>query len=137
MNDTTQVTTIPKADWNGRGADMRSRLVTWRWHWSLAAGMRELELDFSKVNFMEPWALAMFAAYGLGMRERGVATRARLDESNAANVYLRDMGIGELLATGAAAGATRTAHLLLLEAGSSPAAVARTVSISRPVVVVV
>jgi hypothetical protein len=107
MADSTQRVSVPKTDWNGRAADMRSRLLTWRWHWQLAAGKTEVELDFSRVSFMEPWALAMFAAYGLGLRRAGVRVRGVFLDENPANAYARAMGLDEILTTGESTAATR------------------------------
>ena len=107
MPEATQHVAVPKADWNGRAADMRSRLVTWKWHWQLPPGKTALELDFTKVSFMEPWALAMFAAYGLGMRQRGVPVRGSFTSANPANAYVMAMGLDEILATGTSTAAAR------------------------------
>ncbi len=100
MSDSVHLLSIPKLDWNGSGADMRSRLVTWEWFWKLPKGRTELCLDFTGVKFMEPWALAMFTAYGLRMRLDGCSIRADLDASSPSNVYFRDMGLEEVLASG-------------------------------------
>lgn len=100
MPDTTFHIVIPAKDWNGRAADIRSRLVTWEWHWKLPKGRVSIELDFTKVSFMEPWALAMFAAYGLKLRQEGFEVRARLDPKNPSNVYFDQMGLPEVLDTG-------------------------------------
>ena len=108
MPDTLHRTVLPKADWNGRAADLRSRLMTWDWHWRLPGGKTELQLDFSKVSFMEPWALAMFAAYGLGLRQRGIPVNTAIDTTNPSNLYFADMGLMELLDTGGSSAATRT-----------------------------
>lgn len=90
---------IPKTDWDGRAADMRSRLQTWEWHWTSPKG-KPLVMDFTGVAFMEPWAIAMFAAYGLGMREKGVEVRSEFDSSNPANLYQVAMGLQEVLEQG-------------------------------------
>mgnify|MGYP000201892227 CR=1 FL=1 len=68
MLDTTQRLLVPKIDWNGRAADMRSRLVTWEWFWKPQRGKSELVIDLSKVTFMKPWALAMFTVCGCANR---------------------------------------------------------------------
>lgn len=100
------VLSVPRAEWNGRGADMRSRLVTWKWRFDLGAGRSGLLLDFTKVEFMEPWAMAMFGAYGLEMRRRGLAVRSRFDASPS-NLYFVEMGLQELLEQGTVASAER------------------------------
>lgn len=100
MSDTVHHIAIPSTDWNGRAADMRSRLMTWEWRWRLPKGRTAIELDFSNVSFMEPWGLAMFAAYGLRMRQEHVEVKARLDPSNPSNVYFEQMGLLEVLRTG-------------------------------------
>src|SRR5262245_14303882 len=107
MPDSTLRVAVPRADWNGRAADMRSRLVTWKWHWQLSPGHSELELDFTNVAFMEPWALAMFAAYGLGMRQRGIPVRGIFASANPANTYQVAMGLDEILTTGASTASSR------------------------------
>lgn len=101
MSDQDFSISIPRVDWNGHGADMRSRLMTWEWRWKIPQRYRRLVMDFSKVKFMEPWALSMFAAYGLAQKRAGLAVTAKLDSANPANLYLRDMGVVELLETGA------------------------------------
>ncbi len=99
-SDSAHRLAIPKVDWDGRAADMRSRLVTWEWMWKLPRGKTELLLDFANVSFMEPWALAMFTAYGLQLREQGIRVQAALDPSNPSNAYFESMGVQEVLATG-------------------------------------
>jgi hypothetical protein len=60
-----------------------------------------VRLDFTAVPFMEPWALAMFAAYGLELRARtGLPVEAALDDANPCNRYLRMMGLDDILRTG-------------------------------------
>jgi hypothetical protein len=100
MPETTFRISIPKAEWNGNGTDIRSRLVTWDWFWKLPRGKSDLCLDFSHVQFMEPWSLALFTAYGLRLRHNGIQVRAELDLSNATNKYFSDMGLQEVLETG-------------------------------------
>jgi hypothetical protein len=100
MTDSLHRILIPRVDWDGHAADMRSRLVTWEWQWKLPRSRNELVLDFSKVSFMEPWALAMFTAYGLRLREQGLRVRAELDPTKPSNNYLESMGLFEVLETG-------------------------------------
>lgn len=95
---------IPKLDWNGRASDMRSRLMTWEWQWKLTKGRDRVVLDFSRVNFMEPWALSMFAAYGLSLKQQGVPIELHTDPANPSNVWIEEMGLRELLETGVSAG---------------------------------
>lgn len=107
MAESAQQIRVPRTDWNGRAADMRSRLVTWQWHWSLPTSKSELEIDFTRVAFMEPWALAMFAAYGLELRRRGVVVRGLFDDANPANRYQAAMGLREILDSGNSSAASR------------------------------
>lgn len=93
---------IPRTDWNGKGSDMRSRLVTWQWHLEQPTPA-ELQLDFTQVKFMEPWALAMWAAFGIEQRRRGAQVRCLFDPANAANQYMVAMGLGAAIETGSTA----------------------------------
>lgn len=106
MTEETRQIKVPAVDWNGKAADMRSRLMTWEWHWKLPAKYRALSMDFRQVSFMEPWALAMFAAYGMRMRESGVRVTAELDPANPSNIYFSDMGLKSALETGSTSVAT-------------------------------
>jgi len=92
---------IPRPYWGGQGADMSSRLATWNWRWDLPSGKDSLVLDFTGVDFMEPWALTMFTCYGLTAAMRhGVPFLVRLDEGQPSNKYLRQMGLREVITTG-------------------------------------
>ncbi len=104
MADTLRID-VPRLDWNGRATDMRSRLVTWEWFWRLPRGRTRVELDFSRVSFMEPWALAMFAAYGAQMRQSGTHVDVILDPANPANLYSEAMGLRDLILHGSSASA--------------------------------
>jgi anti-sigma regulatory factor (Ser/Thr protein kinase) len=99
MTDTF-VISVPKTNWNDRAADMRSRLQTWEWRWKLPQKYDSLVLDFTGVEFMEPWALAMFTAYALEMRRKGTPVAVQLDESRGSNRYLKMMGIEKVVADG-------------------------------------
>lgn len=80
---------------------MRSRLQTWDWRLKLPSWADALEIDFSSNTFIEPWALAQFTAYGLDIRNRmGIPVRAVLSHTNPANVYVSQMGLDHVLATG-------------------------------------
>jgi len=80
---------------------MRSRLQTWDWRVHLPAWATTLEIDFSQNNFIEPWALAQFTAYGLNVKKRlGIPVSATLANRNPANVYVGQMGLNHVLATG-------------------------------------
>ncbi|HQU45806.1 MAG TPA: hypothetical protein PK867_23530, partial [Pirellulales bacterium] len=95
------IVTVPTQHLAGGGADMRSRLMTWRWRTTLPEGATRLTLDFSQTKFIEPWALALFAAYGLKIRsERRVPVTANLDARNHCNRYVRQMGLLDVLETG-------------------------------------
>jgi len=100
MADESYSLRVPAIDWDGKAPDMRSRLVTWDWRWKLPAKTRTLSIDFTQVKFMEPWALAMFTAYGMHMREAGLEVKAELDASVPSNVYFADMGVSEAVSTG-------------------------------------
>jgi hypothetical protein len=52
------------------------------------------------VEFLEPWALAMFSAYVLWMKHEGSSVTLVLDPRNPCNVYMEQMGIREILETG-------------------------------------
>lgn len=96
MNEsqTSFVVQVPHTNWNGAGADMRSRLQTWRWHWPLAKKFHSLVLDFSQVQFIEPWALALFTSYALGLRaQQQVSVDVKLDPENPCNQYIEQMGL--------------------------------------------
>jgi anti-anti-sigma regulatory factor len=110
MSERTFRISLPAKDWDGRAADMRSRLVTWDWRWRLPGDRTRLELDFTNVQFMEPWALAMLAAYGLSFREQGVDARVILDPASPSNVYFQEMGLDELVAEGRTPDAARRAQ---------------------------
>jgi len=101
---------VPKRNWNGQSGDIRSTLQTWNWRWQLPKGDNELVLDFSEVAFLEPWALALFTAYGLQMKQNGAQVSSRLDPHNPCNVYLRQMGIEEVLRTGQSTQAWDDSH---------------------------
>jgi hypothetical protein len=77
---------------------MRSRLVTWQWHLD-AEVPATLELDFTQVRFMEPWALSMWAAFGIHQRQRGAVVRCRFDPDNPANQYMVATGLGAAMET--------------------------------------
>lgn len=80
---------------------MRSRLQTWQWRDRIRAEYDSLELDFSQNQFIEPWALAQYAAYGLRIRQdQGIPVYARLDSRNPANTYVEQMGLHHVLETG-------------------------------------
>lgn len=80
---------------------MRSRLMTWEWRNVMPVGVTELLLDFTDTRFIEPWALALYAAYGLTIRNSGqISVTARLDLANPCNKYVEQMGLSHVLATG-------------------------------------
>lgn len=80
---------------------MRSWLQTWEWQTRMRRAVKLLEFDFTFNKFIEPWALAQIAAYGLLMRDRhGISVRASLSPRNAANVYVDQMGLNHVLANG-------------------------------------
>lgn len=91
---------IPRQNWAGHAADMRSTLQTWQWRWRLGT-RTEVLLNFAETRFLEPWALAMFTSYGLKMRsDHGVTVQALLDSNNPCNHYIEEMGIKEALRDG-------------------------------------
>jgi hypothetical protein len=61
--------TVPTQNLAGSGADVRSRLQTWEWRTRLPPWADSVAIDFSATRFIEPWALALFTAYALRMRE--------------------------------------------------------------------
>lgn len=101
MPDGDWIISVPKQDWDGGGRDMRSRLQTWEWRWKPPPDRRRALIDFRGVEFLEPWALAMFTAYGLSLRQQtGLDVEPLLDDAVASNRYLRSMGVAEVLRTG-------------------------------------
>lgn len=93
--------TVPQFDWNGGGADMRSRLQTWHWYSPLPGGADSLVLDFTRVRFIEPWALAMFTAYSRRVSlANDTPVEIVLDDANPANRYIGLMEMKECLKTG-------------------------------------
>lgn len=92
---------IPKKDWADNGRDMRSRLRTWEWKFRPHRGATGVTLDFRDVEFMEPWALGLFACYALKTsQDYRIPATAILDDINPSNQYIRSMGIEHVLATG-------------------------------------
>lgn len=102
MSDPVHLIRVPGRDGDGKAADIRSTLQAWDWDWDwrLLRGTERLVLDFTALRFMEPWALAMFAAYGLHGREEGIKVELRLDPSNPSNAYLEQMGFVDLVERG-------------------------------------
>ncbi len=104
MSDPVHLIRVPGRDGDGKAADIRSTLQAWAWDWDwdwrLPRGTERLVLDFTALRFMEPWALAMFAAYGLHGREEGIKVELRLDPSNPSNAYLEQMGFVDLVERG-------------------------------------
>jgi anti-anti-sigma regulatory factor len=104
---TAQPIRIPKSGWNDRARDMRSTLQTWVWHPRPRPEFDSVVLDFAAVEFMEPWALALFASYALQLRQiAGLHVSAALDASLPAQQYLEQMGLVELVNEGRARRAT-------------------------------
>jgi hypothetical protein len=100
-NDGVYRIQVPSTNLAGGGSDMRSRLQTWDWRYRLPEWVTALEIDFSQNNFIEPWALAQFTAYGLNVKERlRIPVSATLASRNPANVYVGQMGLNHVLATG-------------------------------------
>ena len=91
---------VPTHSLGGGGADMRSRLVTWDWRTKLV-GTPELILDFKNTSFIEPWALALFTAYGLRIHaDFSIPVTADLDSDNPSNIYISRMGLKHVLESG-------------------------------------
>lgn len=75
--------------------------MTWEWRWKQAVQAGRVVIDFTGVEFMEPWALSMFAAYALELKRRGADLSVQLDgASNPANRYLESMGLRHVIETG-------------------------------------
>jgi hypothetical protein len=92
---------VPTQDLAGGGADIRSRLQTWQWKTRFGEQVSRLILDFSQTKFIEPWALALFTAYGLRVRQVNALTvEAVLAADNPCNQYVEQMGLTHVLATG-------------------------------------
>ena len=80
---------------------MAGRFGSWRWQWNLPPGRDSLELDFTGVDFMEPWALTMFTCYGMTLATRHkIPLRIRLDDRQPSNKYFKQMGLLDDVATG-------------------------------------
>ncbi|MCA9242664.1 MAG: sensor histidine kinase [Phycisphaerales bacterium] len=99
MSDASYRIVLNKQNWNGQATHLRSTLMTWDWRWRQAAA--GAILDFSNVEFMEPWALAMFCAFGSKLRADGAAVVVELDPTNPCNKYLEAMGLREVIERGA------------------------------------
>lgn len=97
---TPYVIKVPRHNWDGQASDARSTLQTWQWRWEAARKAGQVELDFTDVQFMEPWALAMFACFGLALRKGGIEVRVRLDAVNPANTYLEQMVLRQVVEGG-------------------------------------
>ena len=92
---------VPHQNLADGGADMRSRLQTWKWRRSIPAKFNGLCLDLTSTHFIEPWALALYTAYALSVaREKGIAAFAKLDPGNPSNLYVEQMGLPHVLDTG-------------------------------------
>ncbi len=89
---------LNRHNWNGQAKHLCSTLMTWEWRWKQAA--RSVVLDFTQVEFMEPWALAMFCAYALRLRHSGGQVSIELDPANPSNLYLEAMGLRDLVESG-------------------------------------
>jgi len=75
--------------------------MTWEWKSGFKPDTDELVFDFRENRFIEPWALVQFVAYGLWVRNQlQLPVRAETDPANAANRYVRTMGIDHVLQTG-------------------------------------
>jgi hypothetical protein len=94
------VVRVPRHHWGDQGKDMRSTLMTWNWHWSVPKGRDAVLLDFSANAFMEPWALALFACYGMTISKRhGIPLEVTLDDAQPSNKYFKLMGLQEVVET--------------------------------------
>ena len=78
---------------------MRSRLMTWRWLWDEAKRAGSVRLNLSDVEFMEPWALAMFTSFAITLRASDVTVEIVCDPANPSNLYLESMGLSEVVQT--------------------------------------
>ncbi|MGE0479322.1 MAG: ATP-binding protein [Phycisphaerae bacterium] len=105
---------ITRNQWDNDAADMRSTLQTWEWRWQQARTRGAVLLDFSEVNVMEPWAIALFACFGLALQRDGVRVDVALDNTNPVNQQLETDGIRDVLSRGAPA---RAADLDLTSTG--------------------
>jgi hypothetical protein len=92
---------VPPGNWAGSGADMRSRLQTWEWKWPSPQWAQEVVLDLTKIDFLEPWALALFTNYMLGVqKEEHKPVSVTADPRIPSNKYILDMGLVEVIASG-------------------------------------
>ncbi|MEP0846830.1 MAG: hypothetical protein HRF50_08425 [Phycisphaerae bacterium] len=88
---------VNKHNWNGQAADMRATLMTWDWRWETALRYRNVEIDFRDVDFMEPWALAMFSCFALTLKEHGAIVQIGLSPANPSNKFFEQAGLLDVL----------------------------------------
>ena len=71
-----------------------------RYRWEIEPNTKELLIDLKRSEFLAPWALTMFALYGLWLsEERGVDVRVQLDPGTRAGAYAVKAGLLELFDT--------------------------------------
>lgn len=67
------------------------------WWWNQALRPGPVTFDFRFTNFIAPWAITLFSAYGLWLREtRGRKVRALVNHNTEAGYYLYRTGFPEL-----------------------------------------
>lgn len=78
-----------------KDSDLARFFASWRW---LASPMGPVVLDLREANFLAPWALALFAGYGLWLKEsRKKHVTILLDPRSVAGGFAVDLGLPELL----------------------------------------
>ncbi len=88
---------VNRHNWGGACAHMRSTLMTWDWRWHTAFRHREVAIDFREVEFMEPWAIAMFACFARALQDHSSSVRVELNPANPSNVYFERIGLRTIL----------------------------------------
>ncbi len=93
----SHVVRVPRRNWSGQAADMRATLQTWDWRWKSLQAAQTVEIDFTQVEFMEPWALGMFACLGIGARAAGKRVAVALDANNPSNAFFERVGLRSVI----------------------------------------
>lgn len=80
-----------------------SNFFQW-WRWYLSPRPGPVTFDFRLTNFIAPWAITLFSAYGLWLREiRGRKVRVLINSNTEAGYYLFRTGFAELFGESASA----------------------------------
>lgn len=75
--------------------DLVRFFIGWRW---VTAPVGPVVLDFREANFLSPWAIALFAAYGIFLKEaKRKKVQVLLDPRSVAGSFAVDLGLPALL----------------------------------------